>query len=124
MGSIYTYETATNKWHVANQRAAIWQINIAGDSTVTLSLVRGISPYETLRVRNGFTHGATDIYFDPLIKSGSTVPNYSVIPQQINTNNTRFDGGGTKFLDFRDSYVIPEQGNSYVVFPHQNVFDN
>ena len=29
---------------------------------------------------------------------------------------------GTLFYDFRDSYVVPEQGNKYLKFPRVNVF--
>jgi len=76
-----------------------------------------------LYVRQGYTHGGTHIYYDPVIKQGLTVPNYSVIPQQIKTVATEFDGNGTKFYDYRDSYTVPEKGDSQVVFPHQNVFN-
>ena len=76
-----------------------------------------------LYVRQGYTHGGTHIYYDPVVKTGATLPNYSVIPQQIKTVNTEFDGNGTKFYDYRDKYSIPESGDSYVIFPHQNVFN-
>ena len=78
---------------------------------------------DTLYVRNGYTHGATNIYYDPYVKTGKIVPNYSKIPQQIKTSGTTFDGDGTKFYDYRDSYVIPGQGEKALRFPHLNVFD-
>lgn len=73
-------------------------------------------------VRNGFTHGGVNVYYDPVIKTNNTVPNYSEIPQEIKTTSTIFDGNGTLFYDYRDTYVVPEQGNKYLVFPRQNVF--
>jgi hypothetical protein len=73
-------------------------------------------------VRNGFTHGGVNIYYDPIVKTNNTVPNYSEIPQEIRTISTIFDGNGTLFYDYRDTYVVPEQGNKYLVFPRQNVF--
>jgi hypothetical protein len=73
-------------------------------------------------VRNGFTHGGVNLYYDPVIKTNNTVPNYSEIPQEIKTTSTIFDGNGTLFYDYRDTYVVPEQGNKYLIFPRLNVF--
>lgn len=73
-------------------------------------------------VRNGFTHGGVNVYYDPVIKINRTVPNYSEIPQQIKATGTIFDGNGTLFYDYRDKYIVPEQGNKYLVFPRLNVF--
>lgn len=78
---------------------------------------------DTIYVRNGYTHGGVNIYYDPLIKTDKTVPNWSKIPQQIKTTSTVFDGDGTKFYDFRDNYVIPGQGEQALRFPRINVFD-
>lgn len=91
-----------------------------------ISCVPSLNYNDTLYVRNGFTHGATNIYYDPVkdpIKPGKLVPNYSEIPQQIKTSGTIFDGDGTKFYDYRDTYVMPGQGEKALRFPHQNVFD-
>jgi hypothetical protein len=107
---------------VPNQRSGIWKINIDADDIVQLTFVQTVDYYNTLFVRNGFTHGGTNIYYDPIIKSGLTIPNYSVIPQQINIVATTFDGGGTKFLNYRDSYSVPEQGDKYIKFAKTGVF--
>jgi hypothetical protein len=107
---------------VANQRIGIWQISIDANSIVTLNFVSSLNYYDKLYVRNGFTHGATNIYYDPVVKSNKTIPNYSVIPQQIKVVSTRFDGNGTKFLNYRDSYSVPEQGDKYIKFAKNGVF--
>jgi hypothetical protein len=107
---------------IPDQRIGIWQLHIDANSIVTLSFVSSINYYNKLYVRNGFTHGATNIYYDPIVKSGKTLPNYSVIPQQIKTVSTRFDGNGTKFLDYRDIYSVPEQGDKYIKFAKNGVF--
>jgi hypothetical protein len=107
---------------VTNQRIGIWQINIDANSIVTLSFVSSMNYYDKLYVRNGFTHGATNIYYDPIVKANKTIPNYSVIPQQIRIVATRFDGNGTKFLDHRDIYSVPEQGDKYIKFAKNGVF--
>jgi hypothetical protein len=100
--------------------------------TVYPAVVSGISSTITfipqpnynnaIYVRNGFTHGGVNLYYDPVIKTNNTVPNYSEIPQEIKTTSTIFDGNGTLFYDYRDTYVVPEQGNKYLIFPRLNVF--
>jgi hypothetical protein len=107
---------------VPNKRIGIWSINIDTDKIVTLSFIQEINYYETLYVRNGFTCGGTNIYYDPLVKVGNLVPNYSIIPQEIKTASTKFDGGGTRFYDNRDSYIVPEQGDKYIKFTKTGVF--
>jgi hypothetical protein len=120
--TIYNYDADSSLWRVSNQRAAVWQISIDTNDIVTLSLVRGTDLYDTIFVRNGFTYGGTNIYFDPVIKPGKTVPNYSIVPQQIRTTYTTFDQNGTRFYDYRDSYVVPEQGDKYIKFTKIGVF--
>jgi hypothetical protein len=119
---VYSYDADSSRWRVANQRAAVWQINISTDNIVTLTLIRGIDFYDTIFVRNGFTYGGTNIYFDPITKSGKTMPDYSIVPQQIRTTYTTFDGNGTRFYDYRDSYVVPGQGDKYIKFTKIGVF--
>ena len=120
--TVYAYDADSNLWRVANQRAAVWQVNIIADNIVTLTLIRAIDYYDTVYVRNGFTYGDTNIYFDPVVKSGKSVPNYSKIPQQVRTTYTTFDGNGTRFYDNRDEYVVPEQGDKYIKFTKIGVF--
>ena len=88
----------------------------------TITFVPTPNYNNAIYVRNGFTHGGVNIYYDPVIKTNNTVPNYSEIPQQIKTTSTIFDGNGTLFYDYRDNYVVPEQGNKYLKFPRVNVF--
>jgi hypothetical protein len=88
----------------------------------TLTFVPQPSYNSTIYVRNGYTHGGVNVYYDPIVKVNNTVPNYSEIPQEIKTTSTVFDGDGTLFYDFRDTYVVPEQGSKYLVFPRVNVF--
>jgi hypothetical protein len=119
---IYHYDQDASLWRLANQRIAVWRININTDNIVTLSLVRGIDLFDTVYVRNGFTYGGTNIYYDPAVKPNKTIPNYSIVPQQIKTLSTRFDGNGTLFYDNRDSYIVPEQGDKYIKFTKTGVF--
>ena len=88
----------------------------------TITFVPQPNYNDNIYVRNGFTHGGVNVYYDPVIKTNNTVPNYSEISQQVKTTSTIFDGDGTLFYDYRDSYVLPEQGSKYLKFPRVNVF--
>ena len=88
----------------------------------TITFIPQLNYNNAIYVRNGYTHGGVNIYYDPVVKTNNTVPNYSEIPQQIKTTSTIFDGNGTLFYDYRDTYVVPEQGNKYLKFPRVNVF--
>jgi len=107
---------------VDNERIGIWEINISDDEIVTLSFVSTMDYYDQVYVRNGFTYGGTNIYYDRVVKSGNTLPNYSIIPQEIKTVFTTFDGDGTRFFDYRNSYAVPEQGDKYIKFAKTGVF--
>jgi hypothetical protein len=89
----------------------------------TITCVPQLNYNDTLYVRNGFTHGGVNLYYDPVVKEDKLVPSFSEIPQEIRTTGTVFDGDGTKFYDYRVNYVIPGQGEQAVRFPRLNVFD-
>ena len=93
-------------------------------TTTTITFIPSPSINDVIYIRNGFTQGGVNIYYDPIVKTNNLVPNYSKIPQQIKTTSTVFDGNGTLFYDFRDAYSTPGQGSSYIKFPRLNVFDN
>ena len=120
--TIYSYDEDVNRWQVTNQRVAVWKVNITSENIVNLTLVRGMDYYDTTYVRNGFTYGGTNIYFDPVVKEGNLVPNYSIVPQEIRTTYTTYDGNGTRFYNHRDNYVVPEQGDKYIKFVQTGVF--
>jgi len=98
-------------------------------SNITLStstIYQDMTYNNTIYVRQGSTHGGLRIYYDPTIKTGTVFPSWTALggqQAQIKTTGTTFDGGGTLFYDYRDTYTVPEQGDGVVVFPHQNVFD-
>jgi hypothetical protein len=114
---------------IPNRRIGIWRINIVTNTTATvtddiveLEFIQEINLNDKLFVRNGFTHGGTNIYFDPVVKLGSLVPGYSIIPQQVDTVSTKFDGNGTRFYNYRDEYTLPEAGDKYIKFTKTGVF--
>lgn len=108
---------------VANKRIGIWRINIDASDMVTLTYIQEVTIYNKLYVRNGYTYGGTNIYFDPVVKSGNIIPNYSIIPEEIQIISTQFDGNGTRFYNYRDSYTLPESGDKYIKFAKLGVFN-
>jgi hypothetical protein len=108
---------------VDNERIGIWRINIDADGMVTLTYLQEVTFYNKLYVRNGYTYGATNIYYDPVIKPGNLIPNYSIIPEEVKVLSTQFDGNGTRFYSYRDSYTIPEAGDKYIKFSKLGVFN-
>jgi hypothetical protein len=107
---------------IPNKRIGVWQVNISSENIVTLSYIQAVEYRDAIFVRNGFTYGGTNIYYDPVVKSGYNVANYSIIPQTIRTTYTTFDGNGTRFFDHRDIYNVPEQGDKYIKFTKTGVF--
>lgn len=108
---------------VANERIGVWEISIV-DGVVMLNFVKTMSFYDRIYVRNGFTYGGTNVYYDPVVKTGNNFPNYSIIPQEIRTEGyTSFDGNGTRFFDYRDTYTVPGVGDKYIKFTKTGVFN-
>ncbi len=97
--------------------------NAGPSASGTITFIPQPEYNDVVYVRNGYTHGGVNIYYDPIVKTNNLVPNWSKIPQQIRTTGTTFDGDGTKFYDYRDNYIIPEQGDQSVRFPRINVFN-
>jgi hypothetical protein len=122
-GAVLGYNENNLDPSVANKRIGIWRINIAADNMVTLTYVQEITFYNRLYVRNGYTHGQTHIYYDPVIKPGNLIPSYSIIPEKIETISTQFDGNGTRFYSYRNSYTIPGVGDKYIKFSKLGVFN-
>ena len=109
-----------------DQRGGVWQIKIFPErnNLVTLEFVQEVLPSQRVRVASGASHSNTVIMRDPVVKSGETVPGWTVATKAADLTGTRttFDGNGTKFISYRDSYADPEIGDKYLKFPQRGVF--
>ena len=109
-----------------DQRGGVWQINIdpTRNNLVTLEFVKEVLPSQRVRVASGASHSNTVIMRDPVVKSGETVPGWTVATKAAELTGTRttFDGNGTKFISYRDEYADPEIGDKYLKFPQRGVF--
>lgn len=109
--------------NVPNKRIGVWQVNVSSGNIVTLEFIQSIELFDKVFVRNGQTYGSTNIYYDPVVKEGDLYPKWSIIPQEIKTVTTMFDGNGTRFFDYRDEYSEPGTGDKYIKFPKLGVFN-
>lgn len=108
-----------------NQRSAVWQISIDFETEiVTLNFVKEILPGQRIKVTSGRSFGSTTLFYNPAILAQNTVPTFSVWSNKTNnsTGRTKFDGDGTRFMDYRDTYETPESGDKYIKFPKIGVF--
>jgi hypothetical protein len=107
-----------------NRRGGTWTVRI-NNNTVTLEFTQEIEAGQQIRVGNGLTYGSSVVVYDPLVKSGFSVPAYTNLTLNNNTSTQRtiFDGNGTKFINYRDIYAAPESGDKYLKFPQIGVFN-
>ena len=114
------YIESLNDPNISNQRAGIWQVNVSSAGIVNMKFVRQILVGQVVTVKNE----SSKLFYDPLIKSGKTVPAYSLLSSQAtsNTDSTSFDGSGTRFASNRDNYNQPGTLDKYLKFPKTGVF--
>lgn len=105
-----------------NERAGIWTVNVDQNLTVTLDFTTPVEPFETVIVRNGDTYRDTILYLRDTPLPGESELSYEALAETI-TVATIFDGGDTRFLDYRDLYVDPGRGDKYVIYPKLGVFE-
>jgi len=107
-----------------NRRGGIWTVRIT-NNIVTLEFTQEINVGQRVRVGNGKSFGSSIVVYDPLVKTGFSVPAYSslVVASNTSTQRTIFDGNGTKFINYRDIYSGPETGDKYLKFPQIGVFN-
>jgi hypothetical protein len=114
-------------YHVQNQRAGIWEIEIDGTTeVVTLKFIKELYQGDIVKVLDGRSNGHSYLRYSDSIDIGKTVPRYTEVPSIItiggNTDGrTSFDTGGTRFFDNRDEASriesIPNSWGRNVSYP-------
>lgn len=79
---------------------------------------------DKVQVNQGTSLGSSIIYYDPILKEGRSVPEYTRLSSGFyNTRSaTRFDSYQTKFINNRDRYLAPQELDKYIKFPKIGVF--
>lgn len=116
------YDSEFNQ--IANQRGGIWRVTINSEQVIVLEFVKEVQLNEYVLVSDGQTHGDTKMYYDPQLKPGHSVPEYSHLTTQVRNSSefTRFDGGATRFFNNVDVYEEPTTDDMYVKFPKFNIY--
>jgi hypothetical protein len=117
------FNTTSEVVDVNETSITVYPANVSTVSNTSITFMPTLTFNKSLYVRNGYTYGGINIYYDPNLKEGKLYPNFSKLGQQIKTTGTIFDGNGSRFFDYRDSYITPGEGDTGIVFPHLNVFD-
>ena len=114
------YTESIGNSSISNQRAGIWKVTINSTDMVTLEFQRQVLPGQVINVITE----TSKLFYDPQIKAGKTVPEYSLISTLLpdSTQNTSFDGEGTRFSSNRDNYTEPGTLDKYLKFPKTGVF--
>jgi hypothetical protein len=107
-----------------NERGGIWEVTVSDAGVVTLAFIQNVGINESVQVANGNSFGSTRLYYDPIVKPGRSVPEYSVLSDNPLTasSSTRFDGNCTRFYSERDMYAPPGTDDHYLKFPKTSVF--
>lgn len=105
-----------------NMRSGIWKV-VVESNMVTLEFVQTVNINEYVQVSSG-KYSGSKLYYDPVIKAGHSVPEYSILTDKVapSSETTRFDGGGTRYYSDRDVYAAPETNDVYLKFPKNTVY--
>jgi hypothetical protein len=102
---------------------------IESDEVIQLEFVREIEIGQKVKVGKGNSWGFSFLTYDATLDVDQTVPRYKYWENGIEAvagsddkDYTKFDGGGTRFFDYRDNYHDPEDGDKYLKFPQIGVF--
>ena len=108
---------------LTNERSGVYLISQV-NGLIKLTLQQTIATNEQITVGiGGLTYGGKRLFYDPSVKTGNTVPDYSFLPEEAITDQTTYDANGTKFFAFKDIYQEPDIGDSYIKWPQLGVFE-
>ena len=109
---------------IVNQRGGIWRINVV-NNVVSLEFVRSVELNQRIRILGGKTYTSAIVFYSLNLAPGQSVPFYEVYKYQQYTKATptTFNGGGTRFFSYRDTYYTPGTQDKYLKFPQYGVFN-
>jgi hypothetical protein len=105
---------------IVNQRSGVWTISIAS-GVVTLNFTSPINTNQAVNVISGNTYAGKSLYYNPVIETGATVPEFDINQVIVLGHETTFDKHSTRFYDNKDSYQDFGSNDSYLEFPKYNI---
>ena len=107
-----------------NERPAVYTMTIDSSNIITLTKTTDVALNDRVDVvRGGLKYGGTSLFLDPSVKAGNSVPNYSKLSDVVDGEQTTFDNNGTRFFKYKDTYAVPDEGDSYIKWPQMGVFE-
>ena len=107
-----------------DERSGVYKILVDSSNIVTLELQQTVDTDERVDVAiGGLDYGGKRLFYDPSVKTGNTVPDYSILSDETLTDQTTFDGNGTRFFLYKDNYEVPDVNDSYIKWPQLGVFE-
>jgi hypothetical protein len=75
---------------------------------------------DQVQINFGEMNSETITFYNPALIYPHSVPSYYTMQTILasSTNNTKFDGYGTRFINNRVSFEDPEVGDSWLIFPN------
>ena len=108
---------------IVNKRGGVWQLNIV-NGIVSLEFLHSVQLNQRIRILTGKTFTSAIVFYSVNLAPGQSVPFYEVYRYEPNTRATptTFNGGGTRFFSYRDTYYSPGTQDKYVKFPQYGVY--
>jgi len=107
---------------LVNMRSGVWQISINPiTEIVTLAYKINVKTNQSVNVLNGNTYAGKNLFYNPIIESGSNVPEYDINLSVILGHETTFDMHTTRFYDNKDTYMAFGDGDTFLEFPKYNI---
>jgi len=78
----------------------------------------------TVAIRNGGEYGGHLLRYGPniIFSENETVPRYRKYSPILESIETVFDGGATRFVESISVYQEPDEGDKYLAFPRVNIW--
>lgn len=105
-----------------NQRAGVWSISIDSKDCIKLTFEQEVIPGTYFKILRGETYSGKLLRLNSVPDSGNSELSYYEISTGFELESTEFDGGDTKFFDYRDLYLDPNRSDKYVKYPKLGVF--
>jgi hypothetical protein len=104
----------------ANERMAIYRMNIDTDGLIKLTLVQQTYEDEYVQIQRGNFYRSANLYYPGAPAPGLTRISWQFL-QTVTTVETIFDQGSLAFIEPVDMYDPTDTIDKYLVFPKQNI---
>jgi hypothetical protein len=105
---------------LVNQQGGVWTIVVDSDGYCQVTFKKEIQRGEIVRV-NWLNH---DYYYSMTPASGYSTPQYVPVGTLVEADQTIYDGNGTRFFAYVDTFTNKDQDDIHLAFPRRDPFRN